>query len=138
MTAACDESGPTGIQFNELERAERRWQTHGPPNGRYTMLQQRICFCADYMITYELTVAAGAPTRVRTPTGLEVPQAMWASFRSVEQLFLELRSGLATGAVKEVAYDAASGYPAVVSLDPLRDAADDEVVFRNSNVTFKP
>jgi Family of unknown function (DUF6174) len=138
VAISCDESGPTGLQFSELSRAEHRWRVNGPRNGRYTMHQQRLCFCGDYMVTYELTVAAGVPTRITTPTGLDVPQSMWPSFRTVEQMFATLEAGLGTGAVKEVAYDAETGYPAVVSLDPLSHIADDEVTYRTSNITPKP
>lgn len=135
---ACSDDGPTGLQVDELKRAEQRWKANGPPTGRYTMLQQRICFCPDYMINYEVTVVAGVPTRITSPTGLDIPQAMWTSFRTVEQMFVELRAGLATGAVKEVAYDAQTGYPAVVSLDPVRNAVDDEVIYRTSHITPIP
>lgn len=137
-SVACSDDSPTGLPDNELTRAERRWQMNGPGNGRYLMRQQRICFCGDYMITYDVTVAGGVPTRVLSPTGLELPASMLASFRSVEQMFAELRAGLATGAVKEVAYDAQMGYPAVLSLDPQPNAADDEILYRTSNVVGIP
>lgn len=136
--ASCSDDGPTGLQRSELQRAEQRWLANGPPKGRYTMLQQRICFCGDYMITYEVTVIGGVPTRILSPTGLEMPQTMFASFRTVEQMFVELRAGLSTGAVREVAYDAETGYPAVVSLDPVRNATDDEVIYRTSHITPIP
>ena len=133
---ACRDDGITGVQLNELNRAQSRWASIGYAGQRYLMQQQLVCFCPDANLTYEVTVSGGLVARAVSPaTGGPLPDAQLVRFRSVEQLFAELRNGLRSGAVVEVAYDALTGYPAIVSLDPVRNAVDDEVVYRTSNVT---
>lgn len=134
----CDNDGPLGIQENELLRAQQRWMRTGYSNTTYTLRQQRICFCGDHMITYDVTVRNGVPISVRTPTGLDVPQNWLTTFRSVEQLFAELHAGLRTGAIRQVAYDGLTGYPAILSLDPMREVSDDEIEYRTSDVAPSP
>lgn len=136
--AACSDDGPLGPELSELQRAEKRWVSSGIGQGQYTMRRQQVCFCPDAVITWDVTVTAGAVTRVLSPTGLDLPPSQFARFRTVEQLFGDIRAGYATGALKEVAYDSAAGYPTTVSLDPLPMATDDEIVYRTSGVARVP
>jgi hypothetical protein len=56
-------------------------------------------------------------------------------FRTVDQLFAQAREGLTReGVVQSMAFDATLGYPTTLSLDPIRNAVDDEVTYVTSNV----
>lgn len=138
VAVACSDHGPIGPELSELQRAQQLWAASGIGQGQYTMRRQQVCFCPDAVITWDVTVTAGAVTRVLSPTGLDLPQSQFARFRTVEQLFGDIKAGYATGALKEVAYDGATGYPSVVSLDPLPMAVDDEIVYRTSSVVRLP
>lgn len=130
--AACGDT--TAPQLRELEHAERLWSTHG--SGPYTMQQQRLCFCPN-TDTYQLTVVNEHVTAaVNLTTGLPATTAELASFKSVSELFALIRATLRDDRAgrSTIAYDAGAGYPAEVSLDPIRDAVDDEITYRSARV----
>lgn len=139
LVSACD-SDPTGPQWTKLNAAEARWARSQPPNNSYTMRQQVACFCAHGGSTFSINVVAGTIVMVRDPdTGRELPaeQRLW--FKTIDQLFVEVRSALKKpDTLREVEYDAQYGYPTLVSLDPLKNAIDDEVVYFTSGFAATP
>lgn len=63
-------------------------------------------------------------------TGVALPASENARFRTVTQLFKEIRDAMKVpGTLLAVEYDPYFGLPTVVSLDPVKRAVDDEVTY---------
>ncbi|WP_309670146.1 DUF6174 domain-containing protein [Gemmatimonas sp.] len=129
-------SDPTGPEEARLTAAQRRWESTRPTSNSYTMQQRVLCFCVTGSTTFQVTVTAGSITRaVNLTTGESLSVTLLTIFRTVDQLFAQAREGLTrAGVVQSMAFDAALGYPTTLSLDPVRDAIDDEVTYITSNV----
>ncbi len=116
-SSACGNDNPAapnpGNQESALNAAESRWSRSRPVSNNYVMEQQVRCFCPDGGTVFEVTVTQGRVVRARNlDTGAEVPVVRLESFRTVEQLFGEIREALRTPrALTEVEYDSAAGYP---------------------------
>ena len=128
--AACD-SDPISPQAETLDEAEALWNGRKPPSGNYTVEQRVACFCPFGATTFKVTVTAGTITRVHNPqTVMDLPANQFAQFRTVEQLFAEVRAAIPrAGVLKAVQYHPTMGYPTEVSLDPILNAVDDEVAY---------
>jgi hypothetical protein len=139
LLGGCGDDGPTGPAPSDLARAEARWNRAGIGDA-YTMRQRRACFCIDGAVTYEVTVRGGAIVAMRDPaTGQTLPAERHQWFRTVRQLFDETRIALQRdGVLQEVVYDPSLGYPTRLSLDPIRNAADDEVLYVTTDVVRLP
>jgi len=136
LVGAC--SDPTGPEEARLTAAQRRWEAARPSSNSYSMQQRVVCFCITGATPFQVTVTAGTITRaVNLTTGEPMSVALLTIFRTVNQLFTQAREGLTRdGVVKSMAFDATLGYPTTLSLDPIRDAIDDEVTYVTSNVTW--
>ncbi len=134
LVGAC--SNPTSPEEARLTTAQRRWETTRPASNSYSMQQRVVCFCVTGATPFQVTVTSGAVTRaVNLTTGESMSVPLLTIFRTIDQLFTQAREGLkADGVVKSMAFDATLGYPTTLSLDPLRDAVDDEVTYITSNV----
>jgi hypothetical protein len=131
--AACSDD-PIRPQVRALDQAEARWSTSGVRDA-YIIAQARECFCTTQG-SYAVTVIRDTITNVRSLlTGDNVPPNQWTLFRTVNQLFGEVRRALPTaGVLRQVEYDLGRGIPTTVSLDPIRNAVDDEIVYRTTFV----
>ena len=129
-------SDPTNPEETRLTAAQRRWDAARSWLNSYGMQQQVMCFCPNAATSYRVTVTAGSITRaVNLTTGESMSVISLTMFRTVDQLFTQAREGLKRdGVVQSMAFDATLGYPTTLSLDPLRDAVDDEVTYVTSNV----
>ena len=136
--AACDDD-PMRPERDALARAEARWNAVRPASNSYVMMQQRSCFCLNGGL-YEVTVVNNVIVRARNPaTDADLPSAQWVWFRTVSQLFDEVRSALRKdGVLRSVAYDRARGFPTTVSLDPVPQAIDDEIAYLTPSLNFSP
>ena len=130
-------SDPTGPEEARLTAAQRRWEATRPASNSYTMQQRVVCFCITGATTFQVTVTTGAITRaVNLTTGEPMSVTLLTIFRTVDQLFTQAREGLTReGVVTSMAFDATLGYPTTLSLDPIRNAIDDEVTYVTSNVS---
>lgn len=139
LIGACDDD-PTGPEFSALRSAEAQWRAVQPATNSYIVQQQIVCFCRDGSTTYEVTVTAGTVSYVRAlADSVPVPVDQFARFQTIDHLFEQVRAALKTsGQLVAVEYDAAFGYPTVVSLDPIKNAVDDEVTYRTHNYTGIP
>jgi hypothetical protein len=119
-----------------LAEAQRRWEATRPASNSYTMQQRVVCFCVTGATTFQVTVKTGVITRaVNVTTGESISVTLLTIFRTVDQLFAQAREGLTReGVVQSMAFDATLGYPTTLSLDPIRNAVDDEVTYVTSNV----
>ena len=116
-----------------LEAAWTQWRAVRPPDDSYTLLQRRICYClrTDEM---RVTVTRGAITAVvDAETGAAEPSEAYEWYRTVDQLFGEIREARRTdGMLREVAYHPTFGYPTLVSIDPIAMAVDDETAWQTT------
>lgn len=134
LVGGCND--PTSPEEARLTAAQRRWETTRPASNSYTMQQRVVCFCITGATPFQVTVTSGTITRaVNLTTGESMSVALLTIFRTVDQLFAQAREGLKReGVVTSIAFDATAGYPTTLSLDPIRDAVDDEVTYVTSNV----
>jgi len=127
---ACGDD-PVSPHVAALDEAEALWNRTKPASGSYSYDQQVMCFCPYGASTFRVTVTAGAITRVHDPqTASDLPANQFSRFRTVDQLFGEVRSALAkSGVLTTVEYHPTMGFPSKVSLDPVKNAVDDEVAY---------
>lgn len=132
-TAATCPTEPAGDA--ELREARRRWTSQGLVHYRYDY--QRSCFCireATRPVTIE--VRAGAVVSViDRETGASLPlEAFGRRWPTVADLLDEVERAVEEADRLEVTYDPTTGHPASVSIDWLRNAADDETAFTAGDV----
>lgn len=116
-----------------LEAAWRQWAAARPADDSYVLLQRRICFCI-HNSEMRVTVTRGAITAVvDAETGAAEPSEAYEWYRTVDQLFGEIREARRTdGMLREVAYHPTFGYPTLVSIDPIAMAVDDETAWQTT------
>lgn len=129
LTACSDSTGPGD---SELTAAEARWRLVQPASNSYVMRQQVQCFCgfagSEFIVTVMNGAVSAATPAAPPQNGFDTPPL--TAFRTVDQLFSEVRNTLGkSGTLKDVTYDPVAGYPTRLSLDPLPNAIDDEVVY---------
>jgi hypothetical protein len=139
VASACGD-GPLSPELRSLKAAEARWAQQKPSTNSYLMEQQVGCFCGDRASFFEVTVTQGAVTRARNlETDVDVPADRLPSFRTVDQLFAEVRNAIEKpGTLTSLEFDAITGVPSTVGLDPIRQAADDEVTYFTRRVILMP
>ena len=121
------ESDRLGDQTRLLEQAEIRWAIHGP--DEYRMVYQRGCFCGgDVTRAVELQVTPeGVQERRFADSGEPVPDELAHLYLSVPEIFAEVRKAIRDRVHwLHAEYHPDLGYPVQVSIDPLREVADDE------------
>ncbi|MFM8911037.1 MAG: DUF6174 domain-containing protein, partial [Gemmatimonadota bacterium] len=73
---------------------------------------------------------------VDAETGTAEPSEALAWYRTVDQLFSEVRTAQRTeGMLRDVTYHPTLGYPTLVSIDPIAMAVDDEVAWQTTLLT---
>ena len=114
-------------------RQELVWNAQGMTN--YTMEQERLCYCSERKKA-RLTVRNGVITdAVYVDTGDIVPPAVLSSYYTIPGLFTLMRAQYAASPNKmDVLWHATLGYPAQISVDPVKAIADDEWVINTSAV----
>lgn len=138
---ACDDSNsPNGTLRADLAAARARWAAARITS--YGVTERRTCYCAE-PIEWTVVVADGTPQFIdsvanaggsgRTDYDLEV--AALDLSMSVEQLFDWIDQQIGVADVVEAVFDPALGYPRSVSVDPIKQAADDEIGWQISGVT---
>lgn len=129
LLSACHD--PVRPQSRDLDSAVARWSATRPANNSYQIDQRVSCFCIFGGNPFRVTVTSGTITRVvDLSNGQELDASQFSRFRTVDQLFAEVRSALQLpGTLRNVQYDAQRGYPTTVSLDPVKNAVDDEVAY---------
>ena len=138
LTSACKDA--TSPELTVLSAAESRWRTNVPSNRSYTMQQRVACFCPAGGDYFTVVIVGGViASATNSATGTDAPTWLVARFKTVPQLFEEIRKASATrGTLVAVAYDSTLGYPTTVSLDPIREAIDDEVAYETRSVIVNP
>lgn len=128
VAAACgDALGPT----SDFLTARARWERRGPASYAYTF--QRLCFCVpEATQAVRIAVSNGAVTGVtREADGSVVPPDQVNLFFRVtlDSLFAIVAHALDAADAVTAAYDPFWGYPTAVTIDYIRNAADDEMAY---------
>ena len=136
-------TNPAASQLKELDANLQKWQSQGIT--RYEMKVHIGCFCpfADRMpLTVE--VVDGKPVSVVDSQGQNVPadDPMRSfgneSLLTIEGLFDYTREAIQTADQTKVSYDPDLGYPVSLSIDRIRQAADDELGVQISDLHTLP
>lgn len=136
---ACGDD-PVSPQVDALAEAQALWNRTKPASNSYTYDQQVMCFCPYGAQTFRVTVTGGLITRVYdSQAAMDLPANQFSRFRTVQQLFDEVRLALSkSGVLTAVEYHPTMGFPSKVSLDPVRNAVDDEVAYFTAFVMASP
>jgi hypothetical protein len=114
------------------ELAQNQQRFHATVGTTYRVTFENNCFCpVEVLSPVRLTVRDGSITEV-TPIsdGTAVPRAQWRAYRTVDDVFTEIATGMSRGARRVAAeYDSRYGYPRDVLID-YQMAADAFVGFR--------
>ena len=99
IVGACADD-PVSPQESALAEAEALWVSTRPASGSYTIAQQVACFCPYGGVVFQVTVTAGVISRVRDPgQASDLPADQFGRFRTVDQLFDEVRTALTKSGV---------------------------------------
>ena len=93
MLSACHD--PMSPAESALASAESRWNASRPASNSYVFDQVRNCFCVTGGVRHAVTVVNGNITGVRNlATGIELPADQRTWFRTVAQLFDDIRGAI--------------------------------------------
>jgi hypothetical protein len=98
--------------------------------GNYTYTLRSVCFCPlEYTKAMRLEVRNGSLSSVKyVDSGADVPDNFRPNTFKIEAFFDLIDSTRAKGGkVENLSFDAVFGYPTQMYLDPIPQAADDEV-----------
>jgi hypothetical protein len=132
LSSCGDALGPSEIELrvlrHRLERAEARWEEHGPAS--YTLTLQRLCYCGE-IEPRQVTVIDGVVTDVRiVGSGAPLTEDQWQWYPSVEALFAIVRQAIDERAHElEPEFHDTLGYALRVEIDWDEHVADEEVTF---------
>jgi hypothetical protein len=131
---ACD--GPT-LPERQLQVARLKWERTRP--AAYTFTIARYCFCtSDGIGPVIVSVRDGVvESRTYVNSGAAVAPTYADYFPTVDGLFELIEDARRQGAdAINATYDPARGFPVVISIDYVREMADDELTYRATD--FRP
>ncbi len=121
----------TRVPGLSVEEQAAKWTALRFSQYRYHF--RRVCFCTPTIISGIVIVQDGSVIGVTNAldeqTGQPISNPDLAQFRSIEQLFDEIRRALLRADVVSVMYDPTLGLPARIDLDFLAPAVDDEITY---------
>ena len=113
---------PEELTRTSLIKYEARWLAKRVRAYSFTL--ERSCFCAPRVASAQYTVNK-RQSRLVAATNAETAVAL-QPYSSIEKLFTAMRQTLQKGGRVAAVFDG-GGYPKQVTLDPLPQAADDEL-----------
>lgn len=121
LTAACSTvDGPSGSYDQHL----KAWREIEPTSYEFEYAQQ--CFCVQSGIWWRIQVSNGAFVSA-TPIVDPVPTGVTARHLTIDSVFAQVRAALDDKhATVAITYDPVWHNPSVLSVDPLKNAVDDE------------
>ncbi len=126
---ACEILGTDEDKERDTLDANRlRWSASGQ-TAEYVLRQQVSCFCGFPVTPHDVTVVGDSIADVRdSATGVVLAAGQWEFYRSVDGLFEMIEDALESNAhMVDVDYHPLLGYPALISIDYIRNAVDDEI-----------
>lgn len=116
-------TGPAD-KIDSLNQARDRWSDQGLASYAFTM--RRGCFCGGPLLV-EVVVSPTGIVRTDVDTGQPVSAQQAQLFPDVPGLFEVIAREIARPAASlAVTYHSAAGYPLTISVDPIKNAIDDE------------
>ena len=116
-------------EAGKLAMARTRWAESGTRSYQFTLF--RSAFTAPgYNGPARVTVTNGVVTKVEAASDTEIIAGAFDSCDTIEELFGKAQQGIETSGGSVVgSYDEATGVPRTISIDPIPQAADDEVAY---------
>lgn len=105
--------------------------------GNYTYKFNWSCFCSpDYTASVQIKVQAGKIVEITDAmTGAKLDAARFKDFRTIDGLFDFIQEAINRNAESiQVTYDATNAYPTSVSIDYIKQAVDEEMAFKASDL----
>ena len=125
----------TGVN-GELESARARWAANQP--SAYEVTVRTLCFCIENRPVIVAVRAGAIESRRYADTGLAIDPRFASLFPAVEGLFAVVDDAVARHAAQlDVQYDAVRGFPVRISIDYIKNAVDDEIVYLVSDFTVR-
>jgi hypothetical protein len=134
ILGACD--GPTAPE-RKLQAARLKWERTRP--AAYTFTVAVYCFCTqEGSGPVIVSVRDGiVESRTYVATGAAVAPTYADYFPTIDGLFEVIEDARREGADEmNVTYDPARGFPVVISIDYVREMADDELTYHATD--FQP
>lgn len=130
---ACTDMG-TAILEN-ADAAEALWRSFNLTT--YALEERQDCFCLFGGETFLVSVSNNRIIAVRRKdTGALLPSDQWHWFKTVDEFFAFIRSLRSRPLAKlEIEYDRHYGYPATIAIDYDEHVVDDEIRYRNENLS---
>lgn len=132
--SACAKS-PTGLADDELRSAHQRWASANVRDYSYHL--NLSCFCALEPGGYDIVVRAGAFVSAKvTLTGAAADTSWIRSYITIDRAFTRMNEYIAQKPSSfSASYDGQLGYPLTMSVDPVRNAVDEEMSFTITGFT---
>jgi Family of unknown function (DUF6174) len=130
VSMSCSDAIGPRRQTTDLEAAHQRWRAQNLHTYAFTL--QRSCFCVNVHPLYVAVVSDTVAGVFDLATGAEVDRQLG---ETVEDLFAFVQTAIDRPAERIVVeYDGAKGFPSAIDYDGAAQIADDEVVYRVSDV----
>jgi hypothetical protein len=127
---ACSLLGDDDLSDFQQQRSQ--WERQGLSNYAYTL--NVACFCP-YLGPVRVDVRADSVYRAMlVDTGLEIADPDSFNIKTIDGLFEVLERALKEADEVEVDYDAQYGFPTLISIDYYKDAVDDEISYRATDL----
>jgi hypothetical protein len=142
ILAACTAAGNSMGNRSEIEQNKEKWQDANISHYRYHL--SITCFCIfsqDMPLIIE--VQDGEVVSMEFQSGNEIDansRELFEKYATIDHIFTELEADL-NGAADEVtiaSYDPTYGFPTEVTIDFIKEAADDELYLTLSNFEELP
>lgn len=120
----------------ELAEARQKWATTTRENG-YTFQQAYRCFCPEEVTQITQIGVSGTVIDSLTyvQSGEQVPVSAVKRYYSVEEMFALIEQELDRADYMEVDFDAQTGFPTFIGIDPIDCAADEEYSIVSQGLT---
>jgi hypothetical protein len=130
VAMSCRDAVGPERQITNLEAARRQWRAQNLHTYAFTL--QRTCFCANVHPLYVLVLSDTVAGVLDFETGTMVDRQFG---ETVEGLFTFVQNAIDRPAqLIRVKYDAAKGFPTEIDYDGEARIADDEIVYRVTDV----
>lgn len=130
VAVSCSDAVGPGRQVTDLEAARERWRAQNLHTYAFTL--QRSCFCANVDPLYVLVLSDTVAGALDFETGEWVDRRLGTT---VDGLFTFIQNATDRPArLIRAEYDAAKGFPTEIDYDGAAQIADDEILYRVSDV----
>lgn len=116
-------------EAGKLSTARATWFASGTRSYRFTITRSAF-LVPEYVGPAKVTVTNGVVTKVEPAGSNSIAAGAFDNCDTIEELFARAQGGIETdGATVNGTYDAITGVPKTISIDPIPMAADDEISY---------